>query len=137
MTTHQSLSTPRPRRVSSLLSVEQYDVRLDLAASDETFGSVTTIRFSSRGGPTFVDLKPARVHEIRLNGRARPGPAGCRLPLDTEPGTNEVVDATMVPQRRRGAAHRSVDPADGRHYVYGMSSWTPRPASSRASTSRT
>ena len=124
MTTHQSLQHTEAQARFDLLDVEQYDVRLDLAASDETFGSVTTIRFSSRGGSTFVDLKPARVHEIRLNGRALDPDLleRGRLPLDTEPGTNElVVDATMRFRNDGEGLHRSVDPADGRHYVYGMS----------------
>ena len=37
-------------------------------SDDATFGSVTTIRFESRGGETFLDLKPVRVNAIRLNG---------------------------------------------------------------------
>jgi aminopeptidase N len=124
VTSHQSLQHTEAQARFALLSVEQYDVRLDLAASDETFGSVTTIRFSSRGGSTFVDLKPARVHEIRLNGRVLDPDLldRGRLPLDTEPGTNElVVDATMRFRNDGEGLHRSVDPADGRHYVYGMS----------------
>ena len=52
------------------LDVPSYDVRLDLAQDDATFGSVTTIRFESRGGDTFLDLKPARVNSLRLNGEA-------------------------------------------------------------------
>ena len=107
-----------------LLDVTSYDVRLDLAADDATFGSVTTVRFQSRGGRTFVDLKPLRVNEIRLNGSTitpdllQRG----RLPLDTVAGGNElVVDAVMRFRNDGEGLHRSVDPADGRHYVYGMS----------------
>ncbi|HEV7876439.1 MAG TPA: aminopeptidase N [Nocardioides sp.] len=124
MSTHQSLQHTEAQSRFRLLIVEQYDVRLDLAASDETFGSVTTIRFSSSGGPTFVDLKPARVNEIRFNGRTLDPDLldRGRLPLETEAGTNElVVDATMAFRNDGEGLHRSVDPADGRHYVYGMS----------------
>lgn len=108
----------------ALLSVDDYDVRLDLASDDATFGSVTTVRFTSRGGPTFLDLKPVRVNEIRVNGRAID--TGLldhgRLPLDTVEGANEVVVDAVMPFRNDGEGlHRSVDPADGRHYVYGMS----------------
>jgi aminopeptidase N len=124
VSTHQSLQHTEAKARFELLRVEQYDVRLDLAASDETFGSVTTIRFTSRGGPTFVDLKPAQVRAIRLNGRTLDPDLldRGRLPLETESGTNElVVDATMRFRNDGEGLHRSVDPADGRHYVYGMS----------------
>jgi len=107
-----------------LIDVGSYDVRLDLAADEAAFGSVTTIRFTSRGGPTFVDLKPLAVAEVRLNG-ARVDPDLLdrgRLPIETQPGDNElVVHATMRFRNDGEGLHRSVDPADGRHYVYGMS----------------
>ena len=51
-----------------LIAVDEYDVRLDLTSDESSFGSVTTIRFQSQGGPTFVDLKPLRVNAIRFNG---------------------------------------------------------------------
>ncbi|NYD41932.1 aminopeptidase N [Nocardioides panaciterrulae] len=107
-----------------LLDVASYDVHLDLASDEATFRSVTTLRFTSRGGATFVDLKPLRVNEIRLNGS--PLDADLlergRLPLATVEGANElVVDAVMRFRNDGEGLHRSVDPADGRHYVYGMS----------------
>jgi aminopeptidase N len=120
----QSLQHEEARARFALLDVEEYDVRLDLASSEETFGSLTTIRFSSLGGPTFVDLKPAGVREVRLNGRVLDADLldRGRLPLDTVTGANElVVDATMRFRNDGEGLHRSVDPADGRHYVYGMS----------------
>ncbi|WP_296603605.1 aminopeptidase N [Nocardioides sp.] len=108
----------------ALLSVDDYDVRLDLASDDRTFGSVTTVRFTSRGGPTFLDLKPVRVNEIRFDGRALDPDLldHGRLPLDTVEGPHELVVDAVMPFRNDGEGlHRSVDPADGRHYVYGMS----------------
>ena len=106
------------------LSVTSYDVRLDLASSPELFGSVTTICFESTGGPTFVDLKPATVNSIVLNGR--PVEVDCldrgRLPVTTAAGPNElVVDAVMRFRNDGEGLHRSIDPADKLHYVYGMS----------------
>jgi aminopeptidase N len=121
---YQSLRHAEAIARRDLLSVEEYDVRLDLASDDQTFGSVTTIRFASRGGPTFLDLKPVRVEEIRFNGRVldsallRRG----RLPLDTVEGVNEIVVDAVMPFRNDGEGlHAHVDPADGRRYVYGMS----------------
>jgi aminopeptidase N len=120
----RSLQHTEAQARAALLTVEGYDVRLDLAADEATFGSVTTISFTSRGGPTFVDLKPVRVNAIRLNGATvDPGllERG-RLPLATVAGPNELVVDAVMPFRNDGEGlHRSVDPADGRHYVYGMS----------------
>ena len=106
------------------LAVTSYDVRLDLATSAELFGSVTTIRFESTGGPTFVDLKPATVNSIVLNGRPVEVDSldRGRLPVTTAAGTNElVVDAVMRFRNDGEGLHRSIDPADKLHYVYGMS----------------
>ncbi|MGD9958901.1 aminopeptidase N [Nocardioides sp.] len=106
------------------LSITSYDVRLDLASSAEHFGSVTTIRFESRGGPTFVDLKPVSVASITLNGAPLDVDAleRGRLPIATLAGSNElVVDAVMRFRNDGEGLHRSIDPADKRHYVYGMS----------------
>src|SRR6478672_570248 len=81
----QSLQHSEALARFDLLTVDGYDVRLDLAGSDETFRSVTTVRFQSQGGPTFIDLKPVSVREIRFNG----APVDVdtlergRLPLDT------------------------------------------------------
>jgi aminopeptidase N len=109
---------------AALLAVDAYDVRLDLSAGETTFGSVTTIRFTSRGGPTFLDLKPVRVNAIRLNGDPVDVDlleAG-RLPITTAAGANElVVDAVMAFRNDGEGLHRSVDPVDGQAYVYGMS----------------
>jgi aminopeptidase N len=120
----QSLQHTEAQARFELLSVDEYDVSLDLASSDETFRSVTTVRFTSRGGPTFVDLKPATVGAIRLNGSPIDPDLldRGRLPLETAAGPNElVVDATMRFRNDGEGLHRSVDPADGRHYVYGQS----------------
>ena len=119
----QSLQHREALERARLLTVEEYDVRLDLASDDRTFGSVSTIRFRSAGGPTFVDLRPVAVHSIVLNGRPLEADllARGRLPIDTLEGLNElVVDATMPFRNDGEGLHRSVDPADGRHYVYGM-----------------
>jgi aminopeptidase N len=107
-----------------LLSVDEYDVRLDLASDTERFRSVTTVTFTSRGGDTFVDLKPERVREIRLNGRTLDPDLleRGRLPITTAEGRNElVVDADMAFRNDGEGLHAHVDPADGRRYVYGMS----------------
>ena len=109
---------------ADLLVVDSYDVTLDLASSEETFGSLTRIGLTSHAGSTFLDLKPASVRSITLDDREldvdqlRDG----RLPLELTAGRHElVVDAVMRFRNDGEGLHRSVDPADGRHYVYGMS----------------
>ena len=52
-----------------LLDLTSYDVALDLASDDATFRSVTTLRFSSRAGATFLDLKPVSLAALSLDGR--------------------------------------------------------------------
>ncbi len=107
-----------------LLDLTSYDVALDLAADDATFGSVTTLRFSSRAGATFLDLKPVSLAALSLDGR----PLDVdllergRFPLELTEGEHELVVEATMPFRNDGEGlHRSVDPADGKHYVYGMS----------------
>ena len=124
MSPYLSLQRAEAESRRALLDGLSYDATLDLASDDSTFRSVTRIRFTSRGGATFVDLKPAAVASIHLNG----DPVDVdlldrgRLPLETVAGANElVVDATMRFRNDGEGLHRSVDPADGRHYVYGMS----------------
>ncbi len=120
----RSLQRSEARDRFDLLTVQGYDVRLDLADDEASFRSVTTITFDSRGGDTFVDLQPDRVNEILLNDRSLE--AGLldrgRLPLTTLSGRNVlVVDAVMRFRNDGEGLHRTVDPADGKHYVYAMS----------------
>ena len=107
----------------ALLDITSYDVSLDLASDDSTFESVTTIRLRSRAGRTFLDLKPVGLAQVRLDGR----PLDVdllergRLPLELADGEHELVVEATMPFRNDGEGlHRSVDPADGRRYVYGM-----------------
>ncbi|WP_166138534.1 aminopeptidase N [Nocardioides ochotonae] len=120
----RSLQRTEAEARAALLRVESCEVELDLASDVESFGSRTTLRFTSAGGATFVDLKPRRVRSLVLNGKPLGADdlVGGRLPLETVPGANElVVDAVMAFRNDGEGLHRSVDPADGRHYVYGMS----------------
>ena len=120
----QSLQHTEALARFDLLDVTSYDVSLDLASDEATFASVTVIRFESQGGPTFVDLLPTALNAVRFNDSTldvdllKRG----RFPLDTVHGTNVLVVDAVMPFRNDGEGlHRSVDPADGRHYVYGMS----------------
>src|SRR3546814_20007096 len=107
-----------------MVEVTAYDVVLDLAADDKTFTSLTTITFTSRGGDTFVDLKATHVNRITLDG-SEISPdlvERGRLPITAPAGEHQLVVDAVMPFRNDGEGlHRSVDPADGRPYVYGLS----------------
>src|SRR4051794_15664963 len=69
-----------------LLTVESYEIDIDLTAGDTAFGSSTVLRFrcAEPGAGTFVEVRPVTLEEVTLNGR-RLDPAGLvdgRLPLD-------------------------------------------------------
>ncbi len=105
------------------IRVEAYAVDLDLTGAGPTFRSTVTIRFAARGGESFVELKPTRLHSARLNGAAVPPESltANRLRLPGLSTDNElVVDAEMAYANTGAGLHRFVDPADGRGYVYAM-----------------
>ncbi|GAA1534880.1 aminopeptidase N [Nocardioides humi] len=119
-----SLTRAEAEHRAGVLAVASYDVELDLTLADDVFASRTTIRFRSEGTATFVDVKPRALHAVRLDGRAIDPAllADGRVPLELDAGDQElVVEATMGFRNDGEGLHRSVDPADGRAYVYGMS----------------
>lgn len=121
---HRSLQLVEAQERFLQIHVQSYDVTLDLASDQSTFRSLTRIRFSSNGGATFLDLKATHVRRITLDDLVLPADSvrRGRLPLTTTPGEHElVVDAVMSFRTDGEGLHRSIDPADGRHYVYGMS----------------
>jgi aminopeptidase N len=119
-----SLTRAEAEHRAAALTVASYDVELDLSVADDVFASRTTIRFASTAAHTFVEVKPRALHRLTLDG-ADLSPdllAGGRVPLDLSAGDHElVVEATMGFRNDGEGLHRSVDPADGRAYVYGMS----------------
>jgi len=120
----QNLTREEAQRRAALLSIDSYRVELDLTASETTFPSTTTIRFSCSepGAETFADLVHARVHEIRLNGRAldpATSYADSRIALDGLEADNELhVVADCTYSRVGEGLHRFVDPVDDRVYLY-------------------
>src|SRR5450631_2097497 len=111
---------------SALIDVTGYRVALDLSQGATTFESCSTVRFTCRepGSSTFLDVKPLRLHRVTLN-RAEVDLAGFdgeRVALTCLALQNEVVvTATMSYSNDGQGLHRAIDPADGRHYVYGHS----------------
>ncbi|MFE9179017.1 aminopeptidase N [Streptomyces sp. NPDC007126] len=111
---------------SRLLDVHHYAIDLDLTRGDETFDSRTVIRFTVRGDTdstdTFVEVKPAELRAVTLDGQPL-DPAALdenRLALkNLAPGEHELrVDAAMRYSRTGEGMHRFTDPTDGETYVY-------------------
>ncbi|WP_433344140.1 aminopeptidase N [Micromonospora sp. CA-111912] len=120
-----SLSHVEATARGALITVESYQVDLDLTGGGGQFRSHTTIRFrATPGADTFVEVNPARLLAVRLNDRdLDPGVlTGNRLPLAglTEANTL-VVEAEMAYSNTGEGLHRFVDPADGETYLYAMS----------------
>ncbi|MEG8277481.1 aminopeptidase N [Streptomyces sp. AHA2] len=128
----ENLSRDEARERAALLSVDGYEVSLDLRSAvgevsgdgPRTFRSVTTIRFrcNEPGASSFADLIAPSVTAVSLNGRdLDPGEVfdGCRIALEDLAADNElVVDAQCAYSRTGEGLHRFVDPQDGEVYLY-------------------
>ncbi|MPY36430.1 aminopeptidase N [Streptomyces adustus] len=127
----ENLTRDEARERAALLSVDGYEVSLDLRSAvgdgDEeprTFRSVTTIRFrcAEPGASSFADLVAPGVTAVSLNGRdLDPGAVfdGSRILLEDLAADNElVVDAQCAYSRTGEGMHRFVDPEDGEVYLY-------------------
>ncbi|QNP72711.1 aminopeptidase N [Streptomyces roseirectus] len=126
----ENLSRDEARERAALLSVDAYEVSLDLRSAvgdpvgDRTFRSVTTIRFrcGEVGATSFADLIAPSVTAVSLNGRdLDPGEVfdGSRITLEDLAAENElIVDARCAYSRTGEGLHRFVDPQDGEVYLY-------------------
>ncbi|MCI3929967.1 aminopeptidase N [Streptomyces sp. AN091965] len=108
---------------AQLLDVRRYEIALDLTTGEETFDSRTAITFTAAAdGDTFVELKPAHLRSVTLDGTPLdPGTlADNRLPLTglTAGEHRLTVDAAMRYSRTGEGLHRFTDPTDGETYVY-------------------
>ncbi|MGW0965428.1 aminopeptidase N [Streptomyces sp. NPDC002516] len=108
---------------AKLLDVHHYGIELDLTGGDETFDSLTVIRFTARAeADTFVELKPAELRSVTLDGRTLDPETldENRLPLKgLTAGEHELrVDASMRYSRTGEGMHRFTDPTDGETYLY-------------------
>jgi aminopeptidase N len=109
---------------AAVVTVDHYDVTLDLTTSDTTFRSTTTVTFTSSepGAATFVDLIAPSVEAITLNGEPL-DPAthfdGLRVTVPTLAEHNTLtVDATAAYMNTGEGLHRFTDPVDGEVYLY-------------------
>ncbi|MGA5371341.1 aminopeptidase N [Streptomyces griseoincarnatus] len=128
----ENLTRDEARERAALLSVDGYEVSLDLRSAvgghegdgPRTFRSVTTVRFrcAEPGASSFADLIAPGVTAVSLNGRDL-DPAqvfdGSRILLEDLAAENElVVDAQCAYSRTGEGMHRFVDPEDGEVYLY-------------------
>ena len=119
-----SLTVDGARTRAAALSVQSYDVDLDLTQGDRTFGSTTTIRFRATDPSTWLDVKPDELISVTLNGTAVDvaGLNDGRLELTgLQPDNELVVVASMLYSHDGEGLHRAVDAADGLTYTYAMS----------------
>ncbi|GAA2275332.1 aminopeptidase N [Streptomyces atrovirens] len=128
----ENLTRDEARERAALLSVDGYEVSLDLRSAvgehsgggPRTFRSVTTVRFrcAEPGASSFADLIAPGVTAVSLNGRdLDPGQVfdGSRIALEDLAAENElVVDAQCAYSRTGEGMHRFVDPEDGEVYLY-------------------
>ncbi|MEU9392637.1 aminopeptidase N [Streptomyces sp. NPDC048324] len=127
----ENLTRDEARERAALLSVDGYEVSLDLRsavggtdAEPRTFRSVTTIRFrcNEPGAATFADLIAPSVTSVSLNGKDLDAGQvfdGSRILLEDLAAENElIVDAQCAYSRTGEGMHRFVDPEDGEVYLY-------------------
>lgn len=120
----ENLTRDEARTRAALVDVQSYDVTLDLTTGPATFGSTTTVRFTSReaGASTFLDLIAPSVHRVVLNGvELDPSDvvADSRIRLDGLAAENEVVVVADCAYMNTGEGlHRFVDPVDDEVYLY-------------------
>ncbi|MEU8012638.1 aminopeptidase N [Micromonospora parva] len=107
------------------ITVESYQVDLDLTGDGDVFRSRVEIRFrATAGAATFAEVKPAKLFGVRLNDSDLDLNllSDNRLPLDDLATENTlVVEAEMAYSRTGEGMHRFVDPADGETYLYAES----------------
>jgi aminopeptidase N len=118
-----NLTRDEARTRAESITVDSYQVELDLTGGDTTFRSVSEIRFGCArpGSATFVNLAAHRVHAITLNGSPVNLDAfdGERVALDGLAERNTLtVDAECAYSRSGEGLHRFTDPADGNVYLY-------------------
>lgn len=108
---------------AAIVSTETYDIDLDLSTLEDTFRSVTTVRFSATAGQsTFIDLIAPTVHSITLNGEELDPAthfADSRIQLPHLQAANELTVVADCAYMNTGEGlHRFVDPETDEIYLY-------------------
>ena len=109
---------------AAVLTVESYEISLDLTSSAETFSSTTVVTFdcSEPGLSTWIDLIAPNVREVTLNGTTLDPAvvfADHRITLDDLAERNELTVVADCAYMHSGQGlHRFVDPVDKETYLY-------------------
>ncbi|MEU9340510.1 aminopeptidase N [Streptomyces sp. NPDC048278] len=118
----RSLTRTEAERRAALITVERYDVDIDLTALADgpELRSVSTVTFSCSepGAETFVDCA-AEVRAATLNGTPLTPSGDGRIPLPGLAAHNVLrVESVQADTLAGEGVHKAVDPADGEVYVW-------------------
>jgi aminopeptidase N len=118
-----NLTYEEAKERAKLITVESYDVDLDLTSGTETFISTTTVKFTGLkpGASTFIDVVGKSVVSASLNGTSLDTSAfdGETIFLPAIAETNELKLVIEAIYSKSGEGlHRFVDPADEEVYLY-------------------
>ncbi|MDQ3629627.1 MAG: M1 family aminopeptidase, partial [Actinomycetota bacterium] len=109
---------------AAMLEVYSYHLDLRLPPDGDTFDVTSTIDVSVRqDGSTFLDLAPHALTAMALDGASMDVAAlrEDRFPLQLSRGRHRLrVESVMAYSHDGEGMHRTVDPADGRTYLYAM-----------------
>ncbi|MBG6107186.1 aminopeptidase N [Frigoribacterium sp. CG_9.8] len=119
----ENLTRVEAQERKSLVSVDHYDVTLDLTTGPETFRSTTVVKFDATvESSTFIDAITRTVHSVTLNGVELDAAAvsdGIRIQLQNLAAHNELTVVADAEYTNTGEGlHRFVDPVDNEVYLY-------------------
>ena len=119
----ENLTRVEAQERKSLVSVDHYDVTLDLTTGPETFRSTTVVAFDATvGSSTFIDAITRAVHSVTLNGTeldAATVSDGMRIQLRGLAAHNVLTVVADAEYTNTGEGlHRFVDPVDNEVYLY-------------------
>ena len=119
----ENLTRVEAQERKSLVSVDHYDVALDLTTGPETFRSTTIVTFdATEGSSTFIDAITSTVHSVTLNGTeldAATVSDGIRIQLHGLASHNVLTVVADAEYTNTGEGlHRFVDPVDNEVYLY-------------------
>lgn len=122
---HLSLTHSEATARAAAITDLSYDLEVDLSGGSKVFQTITTVRFSiDPGTSTFLEVRPERLIEVRVNGELiEANVEKGRLELTGLAAQNVVqVTGEFAYSRSSEGMHRFVDPADGAVYVYAQPS---------------
>ncbi|WJZ03428.1 aminopeptidase N [Corynebacterium freiburgense] len=105
---------------AALISVDHYDISLDLTQGEQTFPSRTTVRFSSLAGSSFIDLR-GNLESVLLDGKdITPEHYDSNgIPLELTEGEHTLEVSAICEYTHTGEGmHRFTDPVDNETYLY-------------------